>query len=170
MSDQRIECIDCGQVFTWTEGERQFYRQHGLSAPKRCPQCRRQRKWERSQSSAFDGPAARGGLLAFGLVLALGLFVWWVSPSMTPVRAWLVSINLAAFCAFVYDKLTAKLDAERVPEKILLGLSAAGGTVGAILGMLAAHHKTAKTGFKIRLLGVALLQVLAVLVYGQLAA
>ncbi len=79
--------------------------------------------------------------------------------------AWLVASNLTAFGAFVFDKLTAKLDAQRVPEGILLLTAAAGGTLGALAGMAVAHHKTAKPEFQIRLLTILIIQAIAVVVY-----
>lgn len=169
MSDQRIECVDCGRVFTWTEGEQQFYRERGLSPPKRCPDCRR-RKRSVVQGSAFDRPATRYGFPLFGLALALGLGLWWIVRGLTPMRAWLVAINVVSFCTFAYDKLTAQLDAERVPESILLAMSAAGGIAGALAGMVVFRHKVAKAEFKIRMLGVLILQVVVVATYALLIA
>lgn len=44
MSDQQITCRDCGQNFTFTEGEQEFYNSRNLSAPQRCKSCRDARK------------------------------------------------------------------------------------------------------------------------------
>jgi len=164
MSDQHIECIDCGRVFTWTVGEQQFYRQRGLSAPKRCSECRHMKRWL-SRGSILDRPAVRYGLLTFGLAVVLGLLLRWFIPDMTYSRAWLVAVSLSTVCAFVYDKLAAKVDTERVPESILLALCAAGGTVGALLTMVVVHHKTAKASFKTQVLGILVVQVAAATVY-----
>ncbi len=39
--DQKCECSDCGEAFTFTGGERLFYERRALSIPpKRCPECR----------------------------------------------------------------------------------------------------------------------------------
>ena len=60
---------------------------------------------------------------------------------------WLILINAVTFCAFGLDKWKAKRKEKketvrRVPEKTLLLLSALGGSMGALLGMRAFHHKT----------------------------
>jgi hypothetical protein len=49
--DKTIQCADCGQEFTFTAGEQEFYSSRGLrNEPKRCPQCRRARKVQRNGS------------------------------------------------------------------------------------------------------------------------
>jgi len=168
MSDQRIECIDCGRQFTWTAGEQRFYREHGLSPPKRCEDCRQGRRAPVPVCSVFHRPAIRYGLLGFGLAVVLWLALW-RGLAQGPKLSWLMAVNLITACAFGYDKLMAKLHAARVPEQVLLGLAAAGGSAGALLAMAAVHHKTAKPEFQARLMGVVLLQVVVVGAYLVLA-
>ena len=50
MADQQLTCRDCGQSFTFTEGEQEFYASKDLSAPQRCKDCRNKRKNERSMN------------------------------------------------------------------------------------------------------------------------
>jgi uncharacterized membrane protein YsdA (DUF1294 family) len=50
MPDMLIQCADCGRRFTWSVGEQHFYRQRGLSQPKRCKACRDRQKQERQAS------------------------------------------------------------------------------------------------------------------------
>ena len=48
-TDRAIACLDCGQEFTFTAGEQEFYAQRGFTEPpKRCPSCRAVRKAQRS--------------------------------------------------------------------------------------------------------------------------
>ena len=55
-TDRSIACADCGQEFTFTAGEQEFYAQRGFTeSPKRCPSCRQIRKAQRSRSSSYDG-------------------------------------------------------------------------------------------------------------------
>jgi CxxC-x17-CxxC domain-containing protein len=56
-TDRAISCADCGQEFTFTAGEQEFYAQRGFTEPpKRCPSCRSIRKAQRSRSSgSYDG-------------------------------------------------------------------------------------------------------------------
>jgi len=59
--DRQITCVDCGQQFTFTEGEQAFYREKGLThAPTRCKSCRENRKQQRG---AEGRPATAGATL-----------------------------------------------------------------------------------------------------------
>ena len=43
--DRTLTCSDCGRSFVWTAAQQEFYAQKGFSnEPKRCPDCRMQRK------------------------------------------------------------------------------------------------------------------------------
>ncbi len=55
---------------------------------------------------------------------------------------YLAALNLAAFCAFGADKRRARRHAWRISERTLLLLALAGGSLGALCGMHAFHHKT----------------------------
>lgn len=72
---------------------------------------------------------------------------------------WLTAVNLTAFTVCVYDKNAARLGVWRIPELILLVLTAAAGFAGMILGMLFCRHKTAKSSFITPVAGLSLLQI-----------
>jgi len=56
--DRELTCRDCGNTFTFTVGEQEFYASKGLeNAPRRCPECRRAAKSGRSESA----PRGAGG-------------------------------------------------------------------------------------------------------------
>ena len=55
---------------------------------------------------------------------------------------YLLLVNAAAFLAFGEDKRRAKRREWRIPEATLMGLAAAGGSLGALAGMRFFHHKT----------------------------
>ncbi len=82
-------------------------------------------------------------------------FIWAVVGSPWGLLAiWLVLINLITFLVFGLDKWKAKRKEKketvrRVPEKNLLLLAAVGGSVGALLGMKAFHHKTLHKAFRL---------------------
>lgn len=43
--DRILTCRDCGQEFTFTAGEQEFFASKGLTnAPSRCPECRKARR------------------------------------------------------------------------------------------------------------------------------
>ena len=55
--DKTLQCADCGQQFTFTAGEQEFYSSRGFqNEPKRCPDCRRTRKAQRSGEGGYRAP------------------------------------------------------------------------------------------------------------------
>jgi CxxC-x17-CxxC domain-containing protein len=61
-ADTTLTCRDCGQAFTFTSGEQDFYAARGYSEPARCPDCRAQRKAERGTSGGGGyGSYSSGG-------------------------------------------------------------------------------------------------------------
>jgi CxxC-x17-CxxC domain-containing protein len=56
--DEHIVCADCGASFVFSAAEADVFAQRGLTAPKRCKECRRVRKQQRP---AEGGRAAQGG-------------------------------------------------------------------------------------------------------------
>lgn len=63
-ADRTINCLDCGQEFSFTAGEQEFYSQRGFTEPpKRCPGCRAARKAQRPSGAyaGYGGYAASGG-------------------------------------------------------------------------------------------------------------
>jgi len=48
LEDKTLVCNDCGREFAFTTGEQEFFQSHGLmNDPKRCPECRSNRRRER---------------------------------------------------------------------------------------------------------------------------
>lgn len=60
-ADLTLTCRDCGQGFTFTSGEQDFYASRGFSEPSRCPDCRAARKAERDGGSYGSGSSSYGG-------------------------------------------------------------------------------------------------------------
>jgi uncharacterized membrane protein YsdA (DUF1294 family) len=98
------------------------------------------------------------------LVLAAGgtVGIWWLlgGANTVPVWAgcWLVSINAVTFGYYGYDKVRAGGGEGRVPELVLHGLSAIGGSPGAYLAMWLFRHKTVKGSFRILFWCIVILQ------------
>lgn len=59
-ADSTLTCRDCGQPFTFTTGEQDFYASRGFSEPTRCPDCRAQRKAERGGGGGGGGSYGGG--------------------------------------------------------------------------------------------------------------
>jgi uncharacterized membrane protein YsdA (DUF1294 family) len=60
----------------------------------------------------------------------------------------ILAINLLTFLLYGIDKWKAKRARWRIPESVLLGMAAVGGSVGALLGMRVWHHKTQHKKFR----------------------
>ena len=54
-ADTTITCRDCGQAFTFTSGEQDFYASRGFSEPSRCADCRAARKTQRDGNGSSYG-------------------------------------------------------------------------------------------------------------------
>ena len=52
--DKTLVCKDCGQEFTFTASEQEFYAEKGFTnEPVRCPDCRRARKQQRNNDRGY---------------------------------------------------------------------------------------------------------------------
>ena len=65
-----------------------------------------------------------------------------------PLFFYLLAINVLTFLLYGIDKWKAKRARWRIPESVLLGMAAVGGSVGAWLGMRVWHHKTQHKKFR----------------------
>lgn len=74
---------------------------------------------------------------------------------------YLILINFIAFLSMYIDKKKAIKGKWRIKESTLLILALVGGSVGAIIGMYAFHHKTQKPRF---FLGIPIIIVLQILI------
>ncbi len=60
---------------------------------------------------------------------------------------YLLIINIITFVVYAVDKLQAKANVYRTPEKVLLTLSLIGGAFGALIAMYQIRHKNQKKLF-----------------------
>src|SRR5205085_3094170 len=64
-ADTTLACRDCGQAFTFTSGEQDFYASRGFSEPSRCADCRAARKAQRdgggSSYGSYGSSSSYGG-------------------------------------------------------------------------------------------------------------
>lgn len=78
------------------------------------------------------------------------------------ILIYLAAINLVTFILYGIDKMKAKKSMWRIPEATLLWLAAAGGSIGAILGMKVWHHKTLHKKFTIGVPAIIIAQLILV--------
>jgi len=162
VGDKTMVCVGCGRKFTWTTGEQRFYAQRKLEPPKRCADCRER---HRATAAAWWNRAdVRYGALVLGATIAATGWLW-LAISLDVVLAWLVAITLVTLLIYGLDKSIAGSGRTRVPERVLLGMALAGGTLGALAGMLAFRHKTIKESFRVKFGLVMLAQAALVAVY-----
>jgi uncharacterized membrane protein YsdA (DUF1294 family) len=102
------------------------------------------------------------GLFFFGLVVCGTILLHLSLPALDWLQSWLFVISVVTFLTYGYDKLLARGGAARVPERVLLALAFAGGTVGAVLGMRLFHHKTSKESFLERFWLIVALQIVLI--------
>lgn len=75
---------------------------------------------------------------------------------------YLFLINAAGFVLMLADKHKAKKNLWRIPEATLLGCALLGGSLGCLLGMHIAHHKTKHLQFS---LGLPLIFIVQMLIF-----
>lgn len=67
---------------------------------------------------------------------------------MNKIFIYLLAVNTAAFILFMTDKRRAEQKKYRISEKMLIGISALGGSAGALTAMHIFRHKTRKKRFR----------------------
>ena len=84
---------------------------------------------------------------------------------------YLLLINAAAFLLMLVDKLKAKKNRWRIPERTLFGSALLGGSIGAILGMYTFRHKTKHLSFTLGMPAILIAQVaLAIWIFLKISA
>ncbi len=68
---------------------------------------------------------------------------------MKAIALYLLIINAAGFLVMTIDKLYAKKNMWRIPERTLMGVAAIGGSIGVLLAMYTVRHKTKHMKFVI---------------------
>ena len=58
--------------------------------------------------------------------------------------AYIIIVNILAFCLYGIDKSAAVKQKQRIPNRVLLLIAAIGGSLGALAGMYTFRHKTKK--------------------------
>lgn len=75
---------------------------------------------------------------------------------------YLAAVNILLCALMGTDKLLAKLQKRRIPEKALFALAILGGALGGTVGMYSFHHKTLHKSFAIGFPLLTIVQIAAV--------
>lgn len=78
-------------------------------------------------------------------------------------------MSILSFALFLSDKKKAEAGKDRTKEKTLLGSAVFGGSCGALIGRIVAHHKTNKIYFSITIYLSFLLQIAVLVLLGIFA-
>ena len=80
---------------------------------------------------------------------------------MAHYTLYLLIVNAAAFLLMLIDKIKARKNLWRIPEKTLMGAALMGGSIGAYAGMQIFRHKTKHPKFYIGIPVILALQLIA---------
>ena len=84
---------------------------------------------------------------------------------------YLLLINAVAFLLMLVDKIKAKKNRWRIPERTLFGSALLGGSIGALLGMYTFRHKTRHLSFTLGMPAILIAQVaLAIWIFLKIGA
>ena len=84
---------------------------------------------------------------------------------------YLLLINAVAFLLMLVDKIKAKKNRWRIPERTLFGSALLGGSVGALLGMYTFRHKTNHLSFTLGMPAILIAQIaLAIWIFLKIGA
>ena len=72
---------------------------------------------------------------------------------------YLLLINAAAFVLMLVDKIKAKKNRWRIPERTLIGSAVLGGSIGALVGMYTFRHKTKHLKFTLGIPAILIAQI-----------
>ena len=75
--------------------------------------------------------------------------------------AYIIIVNILAFCLYGIDKSAAVKQKQRIPNRVLLLMAAFGGSLGALAGMYTFRHKTKKWYYTITVPVLLVIQIVA---------
>jgi len=110
-------------------------------------------------------PHRRFGLLTLFATLLIAFGLMLLFPIWDRFFNYLIAVNVVTFAAFGYDKLIAPTQAIRVPEAILLALTALGGCVGGVIARPIFRHKTQKVSFRLAFWPCVLISIVLIAIY-----
>ncbi len=95
------------------------------------------------------------GLVVSAVCAAVGLFFF----GLTLLYAGFIGVNLGGFFLVGLDKWLARAADLRAPERVIIGLALAGGSVGVFIALHVFRHKTRKPWIQASIILILFLQV-----------
>ena len=99
------------------------------------------------------------------LATLVGMLVAYVGLGWDPLGSYLCSVNLVTLVFFGLDKWLAQRDAFRIPEAVLFGVIAVGGSPLGFIARYLFRHKTRKTSFRVKFWLIVVLQIAVIAAY-----
>ena len=103
--------------------------------------------------------------LAGPLMVVAIAFLLYKRYDVSLFASWLITANVVTILFFGYDKLLAWSERQRIPEKVLLGLSLIGGSPGGLASMLLFRHKVRKASFQRVFWTIVILQAIGICIW-----
>lgn len=54
MQDKKIKCKICGTEFDFTIGQQEFFKEHNLTEPRKCKDCKEKEKQEKNKNNTYQ--------------------------------------------------------------------------------------------------------------------
>jgi len=83
---------------------------------------------------------------------------------LDPLWTYLLLVSAVGLVLMGFDKLSAKVESERVPELWFVLISLLGGFTGVLLGIFVFHHKISKRSFQLKTGAAAVVSALVLLI------
>ena len=84
---------------------------------------------------------------------------------MKILTTYLIIINALGLLFMIADKRRAIKNRYRIPEAVLILVAVSGGSLGSLVGMRLAHHKTRKPMFALGIPIIVLIQIVTLILY-----
>lgn len=84
-----------------------------------------------------------------------------INSDMKHAVAYIIIVNILAFCLYGMDKSAAIKQKQRIPNRVLLLTAVFGGSLGALAGMYIFRHKTKRWYYTITVPALLLIQIAA---------
>lgn len=93
-------------------------------------------------------PYYKAPLATATIIFSVSFFIL-INYDLGLLYPYLISLNLSAISLMLIDKVSSGIRTSRIPENLLLAISAAGASPGVLISTQLFRHKSAKSSFLI---------------------